>query len=71
MHNDAHKFAVADDFLEVIFNGLLTEGIGPLLVGLGESLLLALVPMIRIVSRMVVVVTKRRTNGTLINPIQM
>ena len=44
MYDDTDVFAVLDHLLEVIVNALLTEWIGPLLAGLGECLLLALVP---------------------------
>lgn len=44
MNQDADDLAVTDHLVEVVFNGLLTEIIGPLLAGLGESLLLARVP---------------------------
>lgn len=44
MHQDANNLAVADHFLEVIFNGLLSEIIGPLLGGFCEGLLLGLEP---------------------------
>lgn len=44
MSNDTDELAVADHFLEVVLDGLLAQIIGPLLGGLGESLLLARVP---------------------------
>lgn len=44
MHQNANDLAVADHLVEVIFNGLLAQLIGPLLAGLGESLLLARIP---------------------------
>lgn len=44
MGNDADGLAVPDHGLEVMVDGLLAESVGPLLVGLSESLLLALVP---------------------------
>lgn len=44
VYDDTNVFAVFDHFLEVIFDALLSEWIGPFLAGLGESLLLALVP---------------------------
>lgn len=44
MGNDTDELAVADHFLEVILDGLLAQIVGPLLGGLGESLLLARVP---------------------------
>ena len=44
VNQDTNDFAVADHLVEVIFNGLLSKIIGPLLGGLGESLLLARIP---------------------------
>lgn len=44
VNEDTNNFAVTDHLAEVIFDGLLAEIIGPLLAGLGESLLLARVP---------------------------
>jgi hypothetical protein len=44
VNEDTNDLAVTDHLVEVIFNCLLTEIIGPLLAGLGESLLLARVP---------------------------
>jgi hypothetical protein len=45
VNEDANNLAVTDHLAEVIFDGLLAEIIGPLLAGLGESLLLARVPV--------------------------
>lgn len=44
VNQDANDFAVTDHLVEVIFDGLLSQIIGPLLAGLSESLLLARVP---------------------------
>jgi hypothetical protein len=46
VNQDADDLAVADHLIEVIFNALLAEIVGPLLAGLGESLPLARVPAI-------------------------
>jgi hypothetical protein len=45
MDNDANVLAVADHFLEVVLDGLLSQIVGPLLAGLCEGLLLARVPV--------------------------
>lgn len=45
MNDDTNVFAIADHFLEVILNCLLSQIISPLLAGLGESLLLARIPI--------------------------
>jgi hypothetical protein len=44
MDNDANIFAVANDFLEGVFNCLLAQIVGPFAAGLSESLLLARIP---------------------------
>lgn len=44
MNEDTDNFAVTDHLAEVIFDSLLAKIVGPLLAGLGESLLLARVP---------------------------
>lgn len=44
VNQDADDLAVSDHLVEVIFDGLLSQIIGPLLTGLSESLLLARVP---------------------------
>lgn len=44
VNQDADDLAVTDHLVEVIFDALLSKIIGPLLAGLGESLLLARVP---------------------------
>lgn len=46
MSNDTDRLAVTQHLSEVIVDGFLSELVGPFLVGLGESLLLALVPEI-------------------------
>jgi len=46
VNQDADDLAVADHLVEVIFDVLLSQVIGPLLAGLGESLLLARVPVL-------------------------
>jgi hypothetical protein len=45
MNDDTDVLAVADHLLEVVFNCLLAQIISPLLAGLGESLLLAGIPI--------------------------
>jgi hypothetical protein len=47
MDNDANELAVANHFLEVVLNCLLAQIVGPFLAGLGESLLLARIPVDR------------------------
>lgn len=44
MSNDTDDLAVLDDFLQVLLNGFASQVVLPLLAGLGERLLLALVP---------------------------
>jgi len=44
VNQDTDDFAVADHLVEVIFDGLFAQIVGPLLAGLGESLLLARIP---------------------------
>lgn len=44
VYDDTDVFAVFDHFLEIIFDALLSECVGPFLAGLGECLFLALVP---------------------------
>lgn len=44
MNDEANNFAVADHLVEVIFDRLLAKIVGPLLAGLGESLLLGREP---------------------------
>lgn len=44
MNQDTDDLAVADHLVEVVFNGLLAEIVGPLLAGLCKSLLLARIP---------------------------
>jgi hypothetical protein len=44
VNQDANNFAVADHLVEVVFDALLAQVVGPLLAGLGESLSLARVP---------------------------
>jgi len=46
VNQDANDLAVTDHLVEVIFDGLLAQVVGPLLAGLGESLLLARVPVL-------------------------
>lgn len=45
MRDDADELAVADHLLKVVLDRLLAQIVGPLLGGLGESLLLAHVPL--------------------------
>jgi hypothetical protein len=45
VNENANDFAVTNHLVEVIFDVLLAEVIGPLLAGLGECLLLARVPV--------------------------
>jgi hypothetical protein len=45
VNQDADDLAVTDHLVEVIFDGLLAQIIGPLLAGFGESLLLARIPV--------------------------
>lgn len=61
VRNDADDLAVADHFLEVIFDRLLAQIVGPLLGGLGESLLLARMPLDRRTTEMLQYNEKDRT----------
>jgi hypothetical protein len=47
VNDETNNFAVTDHLVEVIFNGFLSQIIGPFLAGLGESLLLACEPDFR------------------------
>lgn len=44
MGNNSNGFAVTNHFLEIVIDALLAKFIRPFFVGLGECLLLALVP---------------------------
>lgn len=44
MGNDSDGLAITNHFLEIVIDALLAEFVGPFFVGLGECLLLALVP---------------------------
>lgn len=44
MHQDTDDLAITDHLVEVFFDVLLAQIIGPLLAGLGESLLFARIP---------------------------
>lgn len=55
MSNNTDRLAVTQHLSEVIVDGLLSELVCPFLVGLGESLLLALVPEIDIMTLWLVV----------------
>jgi len=46
VNQDTDDFAVADHLVEVVFDGLLAQIVGPFLAGLGEGLLLARVPVL-------------------------
>ena len=66
MNQDADDLAVADHLVEVIFDGLLAQVIGPLLAGLGESLLLARIPA-RIQSMVVAIRKETKMEADLVD----